>query len=493
MTLAISLDHASTLPLHHQVYEQIRGLILGGRIGPGQRLPSTRLLAESLGIARATVSESYDRLLSEGYIHTVPCSGTFVSDRLPEHLLSSTPVVNSGPQPPVTTGLDTISSYGKYLLGSTVLRQPRTKQQINFGFGPPAIDQLPLEEWRRLMSHYLKQKQASVFGYSYDFAGYQPLREAIAAYLSRSRAVKCRADQVIVVSGSQQALDLVSRVLVDKNDAVGVENPGYPAVRHTSAAHGARIIPVPVDEQGLNVERLPSKATEQLRFVYVTPSHQYPTGTVMPLSRRLALLSWASRNNALILEDDYNNEYRYEGRPLPSLQGIDSSECVLYTGTFSKVLFPAIRIGYLVVPDKYVEVFTAAKVLSDRQSSMLEQHVLTDFINQGHMEKHVRRMRVIYERRRTVLLNALKLFFGENVAVVGQHAGMHVLLRFRLKLSDDEMIARAASHGVGIVSSRFTYMHGQGHIAGEFLLGYADMPEDTIREGIIRLSRALLG
>jgi GntR family transcriptional regulator/MocR family aminotransferase len=191
------------------------------------------------------------------------------------------------------------------------------------------------------------------------------------------------------------------------------------------------------------------------------------------------------------LEDDYNSEYRYEGRPLPALQGIDTAGCVFYTGTFSKVLFPAIRIGYLVVPPKYVEVLTAAKVLSDRQSSMIEQHVLTDFINEGHLERHVRKMRVIYEKRRSVLLNALKLFFDENVSVIGQNAGMHLLVRFRLSLTDSEIIARAAGHGVGIASSKFTYM--EGHVHGEFLLGYADMHEDTIREGIIRLSRALLG
>jgi GntR family transcriptional regulator/MocR family aminotransferase len=211
----------------------------------------------------------------------------------------------------------------------------------------------------------------------------------------------------------------------------------------------------------------------------------------MPLSRRLELLSWASQTGAVIVEDDYNSEYRYEGRPLPALQGIDTGGCVFYTGTFSKVLFPSIRIGYLVVPQRYVELLTAAKVLSDRQSNMLEQHVLTDFINEGHLERHIRKMRIIYERRRTVLLNALKLFFAENVSVIGQNAGMHVLVRFRLDLSDEEILRRAAGHGVGIVSSKFTYL--EGHESGEFLLGYADMAEDTIREGIIRLSRALLG
>jgi GntR family transcriptional regulator / MocR family aminotransferase len=491
MTLAITLNHQSELPLHHQVYEQLRGLILSGRIPPGHRLPSTRLLAVSLGIARATVTESYDRLSSEGYIHTVACSGTFVSDRLPEHLLVSAPFITTN-QPTAIAGTPAaISRYGRYVLNSTILKQPRGRQQINFGFGPPALEQLPIEEWRRLINQHCKSRLPGVFGYSFDFAGYQPLREAIAAYLVRSRALNCTASQVVIVSGSQQALDLVSRVLIDENDLVAVENPGYPAIRHTCAAQGAQVVPVPVDEEGLIISRLPDVVGMRIKLVYVTPSHQYPTGTVMPLSRRLELLSWAAQHEVVVLEDDYNSEYRYEGRPLPALQGIDKTGSVFYTGTFSKVLFPAIRIGYLVVPERFVELLTAAKVLSDRQSSMLEQHVLTDFINEGHLERHVRKMRMIYERRRSVLLNALKLFFAEKVDVIGQNAGMHVLVRFHLDMTDEQIRQRAAGHGVGIVSSRFTYV--EGYVPGEFLLGYADMPEDDIREGIIRLSRALLG
>jgi GntR family transcriptional regulator/MocR family aminotransferase len=491
MPLVITLDHQSQLPLHHQVYEQLRSLILGGHLAPGQRLPSTRLLAETLGVARATVSESYERLSSEGYIHTIPCSGTFVSDRLPEHMLSSAPIVAPSQKSEATTSvLDCISSFGRYLLNGRV-RTTHPPQQINFGYGPPAMEQLPLEEWRRLINHYCKKGDTSVFGYSWDYQGLRRLREAVAAYLSRSRAVRCTPDQIIIMSGSQQALDLISRVLVDRGDAVAIENPGYAAVRHTCAAVGAKVVPVPVDADGLIVDHLPSSSTQRIKMVYVTPSHQYPTGTVMPLSRRLALLAWAAQNNVVILEDDYNSEYRYEGRPLPALQGIDQTECVFYTGTFSKVLFPGLRLGYVVVPEKFVPVITAAKVLANRQCPMLEQHVLTDFINDGHLERHIRKMRIIYERRRTVLLNALKLFFGDRVTVVGQNAGMHVLARFRLSMSDEEIIQRAAAFGVGLISSKLTYIDGS--IPGEFILGYADMPEDTIREGVIRLSRALLG
>ena len=489
MPLAITLDQQSQLPLHHQVYDQLRNMILAGRLGPGKRLPSTRLLAESLGLARATVAESYERLLSEGYIHTVPCSGTFVSDRLPEHLLSTAPFEGGPRSKPVLDGLDRLSVYGKTVLSSSVLRIARPLQEINFGYGPPAMEQLPIEEWRRLLNKYCKTADNAVFGYSAEFAGLGRLREAIASYLCRSRAVRCHAGQVIVVAGSQQALDLVARILIDKDDAAAIENPGYPAVRHACTAQGARMVTVPVDDEGLMVDKLPSAASEPLKLIYVTPSHQYPTGTVLPLARRLELLSWASQNGVIIIEDDYNSEYRYAGRPLPSLQGIDQADCVFYTGTFSKVLFPSIRLGYLVVPEKYVEVITAAKVLSDRQCPSLEQNALADFINEGHLERHVRKMRLIYERRRTTLLNALTTQFGDLVSVVGQNAGMHVLVRFRMSMSEEEVIQRAAKHGVGIISSSFCYLHG--YPAGEFILGYADMPEAVIQEGIARLRKAL--
>ena len=489
MPLAITLDQHSQLPLHHQVYDQLRNMILTGRLGAGQRLPSTRLLAESLGLARATVTESYDRLLSEGYIHTVPCSGTFVSDRLPEHLLSTAPLEQAARPQSHPDGLQRLSVYGKTVLASSVLNIVRPMHEINFGHGPPAMEQLPIEEWRRLLNKYCKTADTAVFGYSSELAGLARLREAIASYLCRSRAVRCHAGQVIIVAGSQQALDLVARILLDSGDAAAIENPGYPAIRHACMAQGARMVTVPVDEEGLMVDKLPSAVSEPLKLIYVTPSHQYPTGTVLPLARRLELLSWASQNGVIIIEDDYNSEYRYAGRPLPSLQGIDQSDCVFYTGTFSKVLFPSIRLGYIVVPDKYVDVMTSAKVLSDRQCPSLEQNALADFINEGHLERHVRKMRMIYERRRTTLLNSLSTHFGDQVSVVGQNAGMHLLVRFRMNMSEEEVIERAAKHGVGIISSRFCYLHG--YPAGEFILGYADMPEAVIEEGISRLRTAL--
>lgn len=488
MALPITLDYEHDTPLHQQIYEQLRGLILAGRLGPGQRLPSTRLLADSLGLARATVSDSYDRLSSEGYIHTIKCSGTFVTESLPEYLLSSAPVDRSPKAVVLSDGSNRLSAYGRAILASEPIFQ-RNYFEINFGYGPPDLELMPLDLWRRLLLSHCRKADPKVFGYCVDYAGYVGLREAVASYLSRSRAVQCNADQVIIVNGSQQALDLVARILLDRGDYVAMENPGYFPMRQCCTAQGANMLPIPIDENGMNVNHLPASPSPRLKMVYVTPSHQYPTGTVLPLSRRLELLAWAANHEVMILEDDYDSEFRYSGRPLPSLQGIDKSDSVIYSGTFSKILFPAIRLGYLVVPEKLVGIFTKAKVLNDRQSPMLEQYALADFINEGHMERHIRKMRMVYEKRRNAIVGAFKEYFGDQAAVLGENSGMSVLVRFNTGLSDAEVAALAATQKVGIINARACYQ--EGYEDGEFLFGYSDIQEEKIVEGIRRLHTAL--
>lgn len=489
MPLPLTLDYESGAPLHHQLYEQMRGLILCGKLSSGKRLPSTRLLADSLGLARATVAESYDRLSSEGYIVTVPKSGTYVSDSLPDHLLSSAPVNERlSVAPSKTEGLERLSAFGRAVLSCDTSFQ-RSYQEINFGYGPPEMEYFPLETWRRLLLNHCRDATSPVFAYCVDYAGHVGLREAVAAYLSRSRAVKCHADQVVVVNGSQQAIDLVARVLLDRGDYAAMEDPGYFPMRQCAMAQGANIFPVPVDEQGMVVSHLPSAPSPRMKMVYVTPSHQYPTGTVLPLARRLELLAWAAQNQVMVLEDDYDSEFRYAGRPLPSLQGIDNSDCVIYAGTFSKIMFPSVRVGYLVVPEHMATVFTKAKVLADRQAPMLEQYALADFINEGHMERHIRKMRLVYEKRRNATVATLKEVFGECVAVLGENSGMSVLARFNTGLDDQQVIELARTEKVGIITASPCYY--EGYEPGEFLLGYSNLSEEKIREGIRRLHIAL--
>jgi len=269
---------------------------------------------------------------------------------------------------------------------------------------------------------------------------------------------------------------------------VAVEDPGYPGARRNFVAQGARLIPIPVDDQGLCVEQLFERHAHAIRLIYVTPSHQFPTGVTLPLRRRIELLRWAHRAGAIVLEDDYDSAYRYAERPIPALQGLDEAGCVIYVGTFSKVLFPALRIGYVVVPKALVEVFVRAKAYSDRQSPLIEQYALADFIDEGHFERHVRRMRGLYERRRNALIDQLKTAFGTNVAVRGESAGMHLLAKFSIEVPNDELVLRAAREGVSLTNAQPLYLLGGGE--GEFVLGFAELDEERIAEGVQRLARA---
>jgi GntR family transcriptional regulator / MocR family aminotransferase len=300
--------------------------------------------------------------------------------------------------------------------------------------------------------------------------------------------VRCSPENIVIVGGSQQAIDLTSRLLIDRGDAVAVEDPGYPGARRNFVAQGARLVPIPVDDQGLRVDQLFDRHAQAIRLIYVTPSHQFPTGVTLPLRRRIELLRWAHRTGAIVLEDDYDSAYRYAERPIPALQGLDEAGCVIYVGTFSKVLFPALRIGYIVVPKALVDVFVRAKAYSDRQSPLIEQYALADFIEEGHFERHVRRMRALYERRRNALVDELKETFGPNVAIRGESAGMHLLAKFLIGVPNDELVQRAAREGVSLTNAQPLYLRGGGE--GEFVLGFAELDEERIAEGVRRLARA---
>ena len=494
MDFVITLNNNDVLPLHRQLYEELRRLILSGRLVPGQRLPSTRRLAKSLLISRATVTQSYDQLLSEGYLQTIIGSGTYVCDHLPDDLLAAAvPEVTAAQLP--AAQLVQLSAYGANLLTTDYSTQTgdnssNQKTLISFQYGAPALDQIPLKQWRQLLSRHCRTANREMFDYTNDSQGYQPLREAIARYLVQSRAVQCETDQVLIVSGSQQALDLITRVFIEQDDEVAIENPGYLDARRIFLANGAKLLPIPVDKSGIVVERLSDYNAAKIKLIYVTPSHQFPTGAVLSLARRLELLAWATQVGAMIIEDDYDSEFRYEGRPIPALQGLDRGNSVIYVGTFSKVLFPALRIGYLVVPKTLVPVLTHAKRLTDRQSALLEQQVLTDFINEGYLERHLRRMRNLYDRRRQTLMDALVRHLGQRVTILGENAGIHLMVRLHTHLSDKEIVAKAAQQGVELVNAQRYYMEGTGKC--EFVIGYSDLTEEKITEGIYKLAQVLV-
>ena len=361
------------------------------------------------------------------------------------------------------------------------------EQPRPFRPGVPALDAFPFDTWRQLQSKTWRYISTSSITYG-RAKGYRPLREAITEYLQVARGVRCSSSQVIVVSGTQQAIMLAAYVLLDPGDKILMEDPGYPRARGTFQAVGAQILDAPVDSEGLNVQEVNSES--EARMAYTTPSHQYPLGVTMSLKRRLELLDWAQSNDAWVLEDDYDSEYRYEGRPIEALQGIDASERVIYTGTFSKVLFPALRLGYIVVPHDLEDSFEQARALIDRCPPISSQMVLHKFMAQGHFERHVRRMRVLYSKRREALIAALNCTAnGIMPSVTTSNAGLHLIGWLRGSMSDKRASRRLEEHG--IVAPPLSFYYRRSPVQNGLLLGYAATDEEAIRSGVETLAKVL--
>jgi len=481
--IALQLDRRSRVPLQRQLYDEIRTAILSGRLAPGARVPATRVLASDTGTSRNTVSGAFDQLLSEGYLEGKVGSGTYVARMLPEDLLRVTR--QPGPSRPVVARA-CLSRRGRMLGGIPAsLRSREIATEQAFRTGLPAFDEFPRALWARLGARLLRHAPSAVLTYG-DPAGYRPLRRAIAEYLRAARGVNCSAEQVIVTAGSQQALDLAARLLLDPGDAAWVEDPGYLGARGALRAAGVRSIPVPVDSGGLSVVEGEKRAPEA-RLACVTPSHQYPLGMTMPLSRRTSLLAWARRHRAWIVEDDYDSEFRYSGRPLQALQGLDPIGCVIYTGTFSKVLYPSLRLGYLVVPEALVDTFVSARALADRHPPGLEQAIVAEFLAEGHFARHVRRMRTLYAERQEALVAALGRELAGAIEASPAEAGMNLTAWLRGNASDLELAHEAAQVGV-VVTPVSAYALEVKPRPG-LLLGYAAFSTRQIREGVRKLAR----
>lgn len=479
--------------LYEQLYQELRHRILHGQLAPGSRLPSTRALARELGVSRNTVLCAYNQLLAEGYAVGQTGSGTYVASTLPDMApVSESPV--SVPEPSRPLSAPVLSAYGRRVASGAEALVPseaarRGAIRYDFRYGLPAVEEFPHAVWRRLLARRMRTATCHSLHYGPP-AGFLHLRQAIADYLRRARAVVCDAEQIVIVNGSQQALDLAARLLLNPGDRVVIEEPNYQGARRVFLAAGARLVAVPVDAEGLDTEALPGDAVPT-RLAYVTPSHQFPSGAIMSLSRRLALLAWAERTGIYILEDDYDSEFRYTGRPLEAVQGLDRSGRVIYVGTFSKVLFPSLRLGYLVLPQPLVPAFTTAKWLTDRHTSTFEQQVLSDFITEGHFERHLRRSRTRYAARLTALLEALHESLGHRIEISGANTGMHLLVWLN-GMAPEAMapfIARAARAGVGIYSVAPYFMRPVRR-AG-LLLGYTAMTPDEIRQGVRHLASVL--
>jgi GntR family transcriptional regulator / MocR family aminotransferase len=472
-------------PLYRRVYLALRSVIHAGRLGPSARLPSTRALAADLGVSRNTIMLAYEQLAAEGYVVSRHRSTTSVAGAVPARAVATASAIQPSPR---------VSAYAQRLIDHPATPSPaafvrRPGLRYDFRYGRPAVDEFPREIWRRLLAVHARRTSRDAVGYASP-AGYAPLRDALSEYLRRARALSCDPAQIVIVNGSQQAFDLAARVLLDPGDRAVVEEPHYPGATVTFEAAGASLLRIPVDASGLDTSQLPSDRGGT-RLAYVTPCHQFPTGVIMPLERRLALLAWASRVGAWVVEDDYISEFRYEGRPLEALQSLDRDGRVIYVGTFSKTLFPALRVAYLVLPPALVRPFAAAKWAADRFSATLAQEALADFITSGQFERYLRRASGRNASRRRALIGALHQHFGSRVEVAGENTGVHLLVwvNDRRPRDVEGMVARAAKAGVGIYPIAPYYARAPRR-AG-LLFGYASLTEAEIRAGIRVLADVL--
>ncbi|MCI3207964.1 MULTISPECIES: PLP-dependent aminotransferase family protein [Pandoraea] len=446
-------------PLYLQLYRRYRDAIASGKLRAGDRVPSVRSLASELNLARGTVELAYQMLTSEGYFIPRGAAGTFVSPRL-EHLgETAPPVATPSPQPSVPR--DALAAVGA----------PRP-----FQLGLPALDAFPRKTWVRLAGRSLRVMDLASMSYP-ESAGYAPLRHAIATYLGISRGIACTAEQVFVTPGYRAALDLVCRTLIEPGAQGWFEDPGYPYARHFLESIGMQLASIPVDDEGLDVNEGVKRAPNA-RFAVVTPTHQSPTGTTLSLPRRLALLEWAGQQQSWIVEDDYDSEFRYHGRPLPALKSLDHDGRVLYTGTFSKVLFPGLRLAYLVVPQAHIERFAASASQLGGPGSVHVQATVADFMEQGHFARHLRKMRSLYAERRRYLSDALTDVFGDDLYVQPQAGGIQTLAYLRNALARrGDMPLSEAAHVQGLAVHALSRWYGGKASRSGLLMGFTNLPD----------------
>jgi GntR family transcriptional regulator / MocR family aminotransferase len=482
----VPLDSGSATPMYRQLTDWFRRAILDHRLKPGQRLPSTRQLAQELAVSRIPVLVAYEQLLAEGYLETFIGAGTSVARSIPQEPSRSATLKPDRllPRPAGPAAARRLSRR------ATAMRTQDRSWLSNLGafrVGLPALDHFPAGVWSKLVNRHARKPPMDLLYYG-DTKGYLPLREAIAAYLGVFRAVRCEASQVLVTTGSQQGLQLAAQVLLDPGERVWMEEPGYPGAQLALQAAGARMVPVPVDEEGLDVSE-GMRRGRTARAAYITPSHQFPLGVTLSAARRMQLLNWAAHSGTWVIEDDYDSEYRFGGRPIASVQGLDTDGRVIYVGTFSKVLFPALRLGYLVLPKDLVPAFAVAREATDTCSSSLYQAVMADFIREGHFARHIGRMRKLYAQRRGALVQAIQQQLDGKLEVLGAEAGMQLAAWLPRGVDDVAVARKAAKKGVSARPLSACYLHAPAR--GGLILGYGGADVAAIREAVQRLKTCI--
>ncbi|MBZ9536450.1 PLP-dependent aminotransferase family protein [Cytobacillus oceanisediminis] len=456
----ITIDRSKSISLTQQIYDQVRNGILEKQLKEGEKLPSSRELAGSIGVSRNIVLEAYERLIAEGYLEVRPKSGTFVAQG---------------------TSLSFIERTKRK---DTPKKMAENQAYIDFKAGNPAIDYFPRKKWAQLTKEICLHSTEAVFGYG-DASGMKELKDALVVYLKRVRGVQCRAEQIFITSGATQGLKLITEMLGKENKAIAVEDPVTDEMRNIFTFANADIIPVPVDENGIDPNGLPKQAPS---FVFVIPSHQFPLGGILSIQRRLQLIEYAQKMNCYIVEDDYDSEFTYEGAPVPSIQGIAPNH-VIYVGTFSKILSPGLRIGYVILPEELVDSFEKIKWFSDRHTSSLEQLVLAHFIREGYLDRHVRKMKKIYKEKRERLVAAIQQNF-HNATIIGKSAGMHLVVEIPDIDFHSALIHKMEQFGVKVYPIE-QYSLEKGKHKERIVMGYGGLSLEEMEKGVHLLRRML--
>ncbi|WP_233856192.1 MocR-like pyridoxine biosynthesis transcription factor PdxR [Paraburkholderia sp. HD33-4] len=484
--LAQRLDRGNGQPIYRQLHRLLQQAILSRELPAGSKVPSSRLLAQELGIGRNTVTQVYEQLVLEGYVSSATGRGTFVADSAPDEIVGALDVESSGahrtPLPLPATRV--LSARGARLIAGAGVSK---RQWGAFMPGVPDVTKFPAREWSRLHNKYWRRLRPDLLTYA-PGGGLASLRHALADYLRTSRSVRCTPEQIIITTGIHQSVDLAVRLLSDPGDVIWTEDPCYWGVRSVLHVSGLQTRPIAVDAEGINPS--PDDLAQPPKLMLVTPSHQYPLGMVMSLARRRMLLEYARQHKCWIIEDDYDSEFRYGSRPLASLQGLDMSGQVIYVGSFSKTLFPGLRIGYLVVPEALAESFATASAELYREGQLLQQAMLAEFIAEGHFASHIRKMRTLYGQRRQIVLDAASRRYGDALPAVGGDAGLHLVMQLPAG-SDDRLVAAAALERNIIVRPLSGYYAQPSLDSSGLLLGYACVPDEDIGPAFDTLGDAI--
>ena len=482
----VQLDREAHEPLHQQLYRQIRDELRSGNFS-ATRLPSSRALAVDLGISRLTVNLAFAKLHAEGYLVTRPGAGTFVADPLPDSFLSAGKATPEAQTRPALRLAERVAEIPDARVGKQFdLGAVGAPVSAALAAGLPAVDEFPIQIWERLRAQVLAQKGANLLRYGSN-RGEADLREAVAAYLCDFRGARCHPDQVIIVAAMQQAMLISTMALVNRGESAWIEDPGFHQTRRVFAFAGAKIVPRPIDEEGMVLTGAVRRSPP--RLIYVTPSHQFPMGVTMSLRRRKALLALAEENDAYILEDDYNAEFRFSGPPLPCLQGLDHAGRVIYAGTMSKILYPSLRLGYLVVPERLVDAIAKLRSVMDQHSPTIDQATLARFIGEGFFLSHVRRMRKLYAERREFFIAQFQRLLGDRFTLGVSDAGLHFLAWFRFE--EDLAILQRAAPELGVKISALSFYCIAAKLKPALVLGFAAWSPTQIREGLAKLAAVL--